>query len=145
MLPALIPLLIVLPLMILPLWRLYTKTDSSAVQFKDVEHLLTVTNARLKYDKPPVREGVAVHYYRQHAWLYGTINNDSDHRWDNLEFLLEFQNADGDRLDVNNVSASITSQPHSSLEIRLACELAIDPKDVSKTKVTVTDASLPYR
>lgn len=141
--PGLLPLLLILPLIIFPFSRL--RTDSTDVEFKDVQHQLTISNARLKYEEPPNQDGVTVHQYRRHAWLYCTIKNDSDYRWENLEFLVEFENADGERLDVDNVSAAITSQPHSDLEFRLACELAIDPNDVAKTKITVTDARRPYR
>lgn len=141
MLPGLIPLLVIVPLVVLPLSSL--RGDS--VEFADVKQHLTVTDVRLKYEEPAVEKGVTVHYFRRHAWLYCTIKNDSDYRWENLEFLVEFKNADGGRLDVDNATATITVQAHSDLEYRLACELAIDPDQVAKTSITVTDARRPYR
>ena len=142
-LSAMIPLMVMLPLMLFPLWRL--RSDSPDVQFKDVKHQLTVTNAMLKYEAPPVEEGVTVHYFRRNAWVYCTIKNDSGYRWDALECLVTFENDNGERIDLNNVTASVTSQPNSELDFRIACELAVDPDEVCSTKVTVTDAKRPYR
>ncbi len=144
-LSAALPLLIILPV-IIPLWAYSTDSDPPEVQFKDVKHRLTVTEARLKYDKPSEKDNViVVHRDERQAWVYCVLKNGTDHRWEDFEFLVEFKNANGDRLDLDNVSESVTSQPHSDLRLRLSCRLAVDPDEVSETKVTVTNARLPYR
>ncbi|MCA9171911.1 MAG: hypothetical protein KDB23_29790 [Planctomycetales bacterium] len=119
--------------------------DLPVIEFEHVKQQLIASNARLKYEDPPVEEGARFPYFRRSAWIYCTISNRTDHRWESLQFLVEFQNAHGDQLNLDNLSASVTCQPHSNLDIRLNCELAIHPKDVAKTKVTVTDARRPYR
>ena len=142
-LPGVLPVLLIVPLLNVSLRRL---SDSSTnVEFALVKHQLTVTNAQLKYREPDAAEGISYHYFQQNAWLYFTIHNESAYRWDNLEFLIEFQDANGERIDVDNASASVTTQPHSELEVRISCELAVDPKDVAKSVVTVTNAQRPYR
>jgi hypothetical protein len=112
------------------------------VQFEDAQQLLRVTDVSLSFEppaKPPA--GVNVLFETHDAWLYCTIRNDSDHDWDGFEFLVEFRDANGDRLDLNNLSEHSTVRAHSELEIRLQCRLAIDPTKVAETLVTITNAN----
>ena len=138
---GLIPLLIVFPL----IFRVGRLSNDEDVKFVPDASQLTAVNATLKYEAPEAEEGVTFHYIRREAWVYCTVKNSSKHRWENLEFVVEFKNSAGDRVDLVNSSASITSHPNTDLECRIQCDLNVDPKNVTTTKVTVTDARRPYR
>lgn len=144
-----LPLLFILPSLFYSLKIVYQTSNQTSnqtkVEFSQVQGKLTVTDAQLKYEEPVDKEEGTVHYHRRYVWIYSTLKNDSDYRWENFEFLVEFFDTDGKRLDVINTSTNITIQPHSELELRLSCDMAIDPKDVAKTKIIVTDARQPYR
>ena len=139
--PGLIPLLVILPL----LFTLNRNSRDNEVTFVPADSKLTAIDAKLKYEAPQIEEGVRVHYIRREAWVYCTIKNESKHRWENLEFVVEFQDADGERVDLVNSSASFTTHPDQDLQCRLQCDLNVDPKDVATTIVTITDARRPYR
>ena len=142
MLPGLIMGIAVLPLLLSSLWRLQ---EPPAVRFMDVKQQVTVNDVRLKSFEPPVARGTIVSHFRHHAWVYGTISNDTDYRWENPEFNVKFLNSAGEQIDIDNTSKMITIEAHSKLEIKLDCDLAIDPKEIAETKITVTSAKRPYR
>lgn len=154
-LPFLFP-LIFIPLLLIPLLR--TSAFKPTIEFNEVKQQFTVKNVKLKFEGPPelppeIEAEIPLEFPRvsfskyssRSIWIYCTIKNDSDYSWEQLEFLAEFQDEKGKRLDLANLSERVTVQPHSELECRISCNLAIDAREVKKTIITVTDASRPYR
>lgn len=140
-LPAFVALLIILP----QFFDFGLRSNNDDIKFAPANPQLTADDATLKYQAPAAEKGVTTYYTRRKAWVYCTVKNSSQHRWEDLEFVVEFQNSAGDRVDLVNASAAFTSHPNTDLECRIQCDLNIDPSDIATTKVTVTDARPPYR
>jgi len=79
------------------------------------------------------------------VWVYCTIHNKTNYRWRNISLLVEFQDSNGKRIDLDNVVTQVTIQPQSSLDCRVECKMIEDPNNVAKTRVSVTNAARPLR
>lgn len=128
-----------------PLWQLRQDREERNIKFADVQQSLKVSDVRLVFDPPPKpQEGVEVLFETFDAWLYCTIHNDSEQDWSSFDLFVEFRDANGERIDINNVSEHATVRSHTQLDVRLQCRLAVDPAKVAETLVTITDASHDY-
>jgi hypothetical protein len=81
-------------------------------------------------------------YYR--ILIYGTLQNPTEYPWEDFQFLIEYFDAEGNRIDFDNTSLSLNVPASTNLEVRLESQLAIDPKLAESVKVTVTHATVPY-
>lgn len=139
-----VPLLFFIPLffVLMNTGHLHSEPE---VPFAQVKSLLTARDVRMEAETPETPEGSTVHYFRRDVWIYGTLHNESDYRWNGIELLIEFKDAQGKTLDLANVSLSVTIPAQSTLDFRTNCELAVNPADVKTVTASVTDAKKPYR
>jgi len=140
---AVVPLFVVLPF----LFRsptVYTSARSRP-NFDPVKPQLTLVETRHEYiPRPEDPRGFHTTYEHTYVWVYGTIKNESKKAWDNLEFVFEFKDAQGNRIDLSNVTLRQTVEPHSTLEFRLRVEINKTPEIVASVEGKVTSAHIPY-
>ncbi len=116
--------------------------DGGDVAFVDVQQQIKIADVHMEAGE---LNADFVRINTKECWVYLTLKNESDYAWDDFEFVVEFFDADGERLDMVNVTTYFTVEAHSDLSTRLECTLRISPSDVTDVQVTLSSADQPFR